>query len=32
MFAKKEQKFMNLYMKNSTNAINNGDKMNSDDF
>jgi hypothetical protein len=23
---------MNLYMRNSKNAINNGDKMNSDDF
>ena len=32
MFAKKEQQFMNKYMKNSTNAINNGDKMSSDDF
>ena len=32
MFAKKELQFMNQYMKNSTTAINNGDKMNSDDF
>lgn len=32
MFAKKELQFMNQYMKNSTTAINNGDKMNADDF
>ena len=32
MFAKKELQFMNQYIKNSTNAVNNGDKMNSEDF
>ncbi len=32
MFAKKELQFMNRYIKNSNNAIGNGDKMQPDLF
>ena len=32
MFAKKELQFMNQYIRNSSNAVNNGDKMSADDF